>query len=423
VGPAINLYAGYTDTWTFTDPAPGGVGDTTRNWHTESLAVVLEGIPGLPDGAVLDYILTAGNENMPPKAIYHTGAVTLTIDGGGRTVTLSEAGSLMIIGNGVTLKLKNIILRGQGLNVDNTFPLIQVVIGGTLELKDGAVITGNNRNGSAGHDAYGGGVDNAGTFIMSGGAIAGNMAFDSPLSFLNYNACAYGGGVYNTGTFTMRGGTITDNTARGHHSCGGGVYNTGTFTMSGGTITGNTAKSVFGHAYGGGVDNAGTFTMSGGTITGNTAESVMTSSYGGGVNNLERTFTMSGGAITGNTAKSVTSNAYGGGVSSREGTSIMSRGAIAGNTAESISSNTYGGGVYLFRENFTKNGGIIYGDDGTETGNTAGSGNGHAVYLEENTKCRNSTAGPAINLYVEYTNDTWTFTDPATGEDTTGNWE
>jgi hypothetical protein len=408
-----------------------------------SLAAVLGSIPELPDGAVLVYSLTSETESMTPKYISHTGAVTVTIDGGGRTVTLSEAGSLIAIGSGVTLKLKNITLRGRGLNVDNNTALITVQPGGTLELKDGGIITGNKNTASipfayAAAYARGGGVYNEGDFTMSGGSITGNTA-SAAASYALAPSNAYGGGVYNDGDFTMSGGTITGNTASSSRSAyGGGVHNAnaGDFTMSGGTITNNTASvdsSSSSHAYGGGVHNdSGTFIMNGGEIVGNTA-SASTYAHGGGVFNNAGNFTLSGGKIAGNTA-SASTYACGGGVSNY-GDFTMSGGEIAGNRVFAPSY-AYGGGVYndpLWSTNitFTKKGGTIYGDtdtiagNGTETDNTAGSGNGHAVYLEENTKCRNSTAGPAVDLYAGYTSGTWTFTDPTTGGvgDTTGNWE
>jgi hypothetical protein len=160
----------------------------------------------------------------------------------------------------------------------------------------------------------------------------------------------------------------------------------GSFTMSGGTISGNTGGG------GGGVNfSHGSFTMSGGTISGNTA----TSNGGGGVYVNSGPFTMSGGSIRGNTA---TSN--GGGVCISNGSSFTMSGdaEISGNTATTGS----GGGVYVNDSSFTKTGGAIYGDTDTThpTGsndNTAGSGDGHAVYVSATQK-RNATAGPEVNL-------------------------
>jgi TolB-like protein len=150
------------------------------------------------------------------------------------------------------------------------------------------------------------------------------------------------------GTLRMEtGATISNGASSGN---GGGVYvSGGTFTMSGGTISGNTAS--YGGGGGGGVFvNSGTFTMSGGTISGNT------SSYGGGVYVNSGTFTMSGGTISGNTV----SGGYGGGVS------------------------VYSSGVFI------KTSGTI---DGTNSATNGGS----VAYVNDSKK-RNTTAGPGVTM-------------------------
>jgi hypothetical protein len=185
------------------------------------------------------------------------------LDGGSRTIPLTggKTGSVITVGSGVTLTLRNITFVGltkdkNGATTNNKAALIKVETGGTLILEDGAVITGNTA-------ASGGGVQVvSGTFIMSGGTISGNTVTDS----------GSGGGVQvaGSGTFTMRGGTISDNKG----GTGGGVRVTsgGTFTMEGGTISGN---MVIGDKYGGGgvyvVVNGtkSTFTKTGGIIYGN----------------------------------------------------------------------------------------------------------------------------------------------------------
>jgi hypothetical protein len=157
---------------------------------------------------------------MAPINVTHTGAVTITIDGSGRTVTLSEAGTLI---TGVTLKLKNITLQGQGINETNTAVLIRVNAGGTLELDDGIIITGNRTFSYS--SVYGGGVYvGGGTFTMSGGAISGNTA------------SSYDGGVYiYGGIFIKKDGTIYGDTDS---------------ILGNGNETDNTALSGNGHAVG-----------------------------------------------------------------------------------------------------------------------------------------------------------------------------
>jgi hypothetical protein len=178
-----------------------------------------------------------------------------------------------------------------------------------------------------------------GTFIMKDGTIEGNSGD--------------GAGVYVRGdnakkaVFTMEDGIIKSNTGRG-------VYVQGTFTMQNGSIENNT---------GGGVQivQYGTFTMQNdSTIKGHS----ISSSSGGGVNVVRGTFNMQGGSIESNTAS------LGGGVS------VDSYGAIY------------------------KTGGIIYGNDATDTSkkNTAQS-NGAAVYVGFNTAVYlNKTVDAGHNL-------------------------
>jgi hypothetical protein len=181
----------------------------------------------------------------------------VTIDGGGKTIPLKGGtGSVITVGNGVTLTLRNITFKGKD---DNTAPLIKVTTGGTLVLENGAVITGNTNNSGSG-----GGVSVSGSgaaLVMNGGVISGNTA-------------SYGGGgdVVSGGSFTMNGGKISGNSA----ADGGGGVNVykGTFTMNNGVISGNTASGTEDYYGGGGVyvsGTGGTFTMEGGVIYGYTA--------------------------------------------------------------------------------------------------------------------------------------------------------
>ena len=93
----------------------------------------------------------------------------------------------------------------------------------------GGVITGGT--GSASKSEFDGGavlVEANGTFVMDGGALAGNTA-------------EAGGGVYNNGSFILNGGTIAGNYI--YKYSGAAVdSNRGDFTMNGGSIYENTAS-------------------------------------------------------------------------------------------------------------------------------------------------------------------------------------
>jgi uncharacterized repeat protein (TIGR02543 family) len=138
-------------------------------------------------------------------------------------------GALFSINDKITVKLKDIIIQGK---IDNTNSLVIVNGGGTLELRQGAKLTGNKADGSGG----GVSVFANGNLILDGGEIYGN------------SSASWGGGVIvNKGQLIMKSGSIHHNTA-------------------------GTAASTWGTAWGGGVGlYQGKFTMSGGEIYANTA--------------------------------------------------------------------------------------------------------------------------------------------------------
>jgi hypothetical protein len=282
-----------------------------------------------------------------------TSPAEVIIDGGGREITLTTGtGSVITVGSGVTLTLRNITFKG----LDNNNASLIKVDGGTLVLENGAVITGNTNPASGG----GGVFVYSGTFSMKGGTISGNKS--------TKNEDYYGGGgVYvRSGTFEMSGGTISGNEAL--RAGGGGVYvSSGTFSMSGGTISNNKVNGDF---KGGGVyvdEGGATFTMSGGTISDNEAKE------GGGVYvNEYGAFSMSGGTISRNKA------AEGGGVFVHEDGAFIK--TPAGGSLTS---------------------GVIYGsDEDSLLANTAQSDSyGHAVkFAGGGNNLRNTTAGENVTL-------------------------
>jgi predicted outer membrane repeat protein len=164
------------------------------------------------------------------------------------------------------------------------------------------------------------------------------------------------------GSLSLNGpGTIRDNNASGN---GGGVYfESGTFYMIGNNIT---------------------VSISGNTATGN----------GGGVYVANGSFDWGNSYVTSSIGDNNATN--GGGVYVAGGSFLLQGEAkISGNTAT-----TNGGGVYVGGGSFTKlTDTIIYGDDASPgQKNTAGSGNGHAAYVTDGPKRRNSTAGTLVGL-------------------------
>jgi hypothetical protein len=392
----------------------------------------------------------ANETNFSEQSLSYNGKrvnITLKGNAAGKKVTLKDDRnedrdqvSLFIVRRGVTLTVENLTLSGWGIDGEeedaNKSALVQVNAGGVLNLKTGAVITGNYNRESGGavivnqNAAFimeggeikgskareGGGVDVRGTFTMTGGEISGNEA-------------ERGGGVRvgDNAIFTLKGGVIKTNTAP--DDAGGGVEVRGTFTMTGGEISGNEAERGGGVRVGdnaiftlengtikdntaregGGVkiDRDAEFTMKGGEISGNTATEDQgggvrvgdnaiftlengtikdnTAREGGGVNvDRDAAFTMKGGTISGNEA---TENPGGGVKVNENAIFIMEDGVISGNKASKDS----GGGVDVYKAEFTMKGGTI-------SGNTAKGGGGvradtDAVFTLENGTISGNTAG------------------------------
>ena len=281
------------------------------------------------------------NERIDPQVLsIGDGVQTITLVAGahGRTLVLAGAGAMFTVGDGVTLELMGVELRGMdGVGARNDSALAVVADGGVLRMGSDTLLA-DNENTATAAGARGGGVrvETGGSFVMEGGAITGNFSLwgggvkvETGGSFTmkggtiaGNNVTTNGGGVRvgADAEFVLMDGTIRDNTA----NVGGGVFNVGTVIMHGGRILENRAVGILGSpARGGGVAvwSDAVFDMLGGEIAGNFSPNLA-----GGVINAG-TFTMHGGRIRANTA------AQAGGVQT-EGVFVMYEGAeISDNTA------------------------------------------------------------------------------------------
>ncbi len=284
---------------------------------------------------------------------------------------------------------------------------------GTVDMTSGSIYS--NRSGSE-EDiiGYGGGVDNVGTFYMSGSAS------------IYSNTSNEAGGIYNSGTLYLGrsasdasatlSGSITKNAAKAEDAGtgGGAIYNAvgGTVTMTSGTIGGSAVNKNTAVHRGGAILNYGTFNMSGGTISYNEA------GYGGGVyhgvlNSSTGTVTLSGGTISDNKAIKPYGDGddyggVGGGVYTETGMT-MSGGSIYGNTAAKD-----GGGVYCYDSmvmsagtisgnKAAKNGGGVFMEGMLYMSETAVIGNsGASGYATSESACSNYAAGDGGGVYLVY---------------------
>jgi hypothetical protein len=130
-----------------------------------------------------------------------------------------------------------------------------------------------------GSAAFGGGIFNAGTLMVSNSTLSGNWA-DEPGGMCD-SSCS-GGGILNGGTAIVSSTTLDGNEGPN----GGGISNFGTLTVSHSTLSGNRAGS------GGGIYNRGTLTVSHSTLSEND---------GHGIFNFRGTVTLSRSTVSGNT--------------------------------------------------------------------------------------------------------------------------
>lgn len=202
------------------------------------------------------------NIDLTSALTFNTGFVTLDLNGymlkqtgSGSVISINDGANFILTDLSGATATHNYYVAEDGLWTFYDGDLPAEAAGAETGVVTGGVITGGNAS-------DGGVYIDGGTFTMTGGTVAGNMATN-------------GGGVYlNTGTFNMTGGAISGNVA----TSGGGVFVFGgTFTMEGGTISGNTAVYNNNGGNGGGVlvdgieSATGLFTMSGGTVSDNDA--------------------------------------------------------------------------------------------------------------------------------------------------------
>jgi len=230
------------------------------------------------------------------------GIVTIESLNGVHTMTRDVFGDLIIVEDGATLILINVIIDGNNSAFNNAKngSLVRVNNGGTIEIRNGAVLRNNLSTGNGGGVSMEGGTLNMnggeirynGAIGVGGGVFIDNGIFNmSDGAIVENEASVYGGGVFLVnGTFNMNDGKITDNSAWTH---GGGVFaDKSSFNMRGGEIENNSADTNGGGLF----VNDSVVTLSNGKINYNQAE------LGGGAYlRSNSAFTMINGEIINNT--------------------------------------------------------------------------------------------------------------------------
>jgi hypothetical protein len=215
----------------------------TTNWNVRDLETWKAAMNGIRNGGngMTHSIAISADIVVPvtPVAEKTFGSavnITVTLEGRG-SLSPSDGGTLLRIGNGQTVIVRDLTLRGRG---DSQMTVV-AAWGGKFVMAGGAVITGN----------FGGGVSVSadGKFIMKDhAAVKGNsntgvfVDYGSPGMFIMKDNASVSGntedGVYvgKASTFIMEGGTVSGNSGRGVRVDGG------TFTKKGGTVSGNTEE-------------------------------------------------------------------------------------------------------------------------------------------------------------------------------------
>jgi hypothetical protein len=246
----------------------------------------------------------AASGSRPGECPAGRGADTIALQPGA-TYTLTAVNNTRDGPTGLPVVTGPITIEGQGAVVERSraagtpaFRVLHVAQGGELTLNRLTV-----RNGQAPPDFAGGGISNAGTLTLTGGAVSGNSTGSSG------GFPRGGGGIANVGTLTLTDSVVSGNTAGGGHygGPGGGIANEGTLTLAGSAVSGNVAGSALKYSgKGGGIYNVGTLTLTDSTVSGNAAGAGEYEGHGGGIYSCAgianpATLTLTSSTVSGNT--------------------------------------------------------------------------------------------------------------------------
>jgi len=304
--------------------------------------------------------------------------------GTGDTITITATGTITLT-SALPALTKPVAITGPGaaMLTVQAAAMPKTAAYGVFTVNTGVAASISNltiTNGNSG-DA-GGGINNAGTLMVSNSTLTGNAASGS----------LGGGGIFNGGTLTVTNSTLSGNTATGSLNGGGGIVNrTGsTLTVTNSTLSGNTATGNF-NGGGGGIDNTGgTLTVTNSTLSGNSAPNG-SNGGGGGIETTGGTLTVTNSTLSGNSAT------FGGGGIYNNGMLTVTNSTFSGNTSTS----NFNGGGGIYNDDYS---GMLTVTNSTLSGNSAPSGGGIVNFISgrvnlTNTIVAGNTAstGPDIN--------------------------
>jgi large repetitive protein len=297
----------------------GTAGAATLNvCSTCTYTTIGAALAAAPAGARI--VIAAGTYPEGPLNVLKN--VTLQGAGAGATVITDGApGSVLSIGQGLTVGIKGVTISGgsdPSSDGGTLCPFFPHVGGGICVLPTSRVtLTLTDVSGNSSPNLGGGIFDDGGTVTLTSSTVESNSAPD-------------GGGIFSQGStlgpngVTITGSTVSGNTAG---SDGGGIYNEPGSTLvvqKGSTVSSNNAGDD-----GGGILNNGIATVTGSTVSGNSA-----AAFGAGV------FNNNGIGLPAVPSLTVSKSVFSNNAAGTDGGAIYNLGTLSLDTRTTFSGNT-----------------------------------------------------------------------------------
>jgi hypothetical protein len=307
-----------------------------------TLAANCDGLPVTGD-VIPDGTYTMTDDCVVSATFSIAGDTTVTINGGGFSISGGGTQSVFFVNSGGTLNLNNLTVAngfsssvGGGILSFGTVTITNSAFsdnsadsGGGIAIGFGGEATITNSTFFDNNAEFGGGGIFSGNFVFAGPSSGPSVGVFNDATVMVVNSTFFsnsaqfgGGGIYNASMLTVTGSNFSGNSA----DSGGGIFNPSTARVTDSTFTGNIAGD------GGGIHNLGTLEVANSVFSGNTVNS------GGGIaNGFDGMMTSTNSTFSGNSASNL-----GGG--------IINNGSliINGDTFSANHADDFGGAIASF---------------------------------------------------------------------------